>query len=56
LIGNVTNNQELLAARASFKPGVVRARGGRDCGKKKAEKSGRVCGLRAYWREYVTAA
>src|SRR5271154_640879 len=39
LIGSVINNQELLAARASFKLGVVGARGGRDCGRR-AKRSG----------------
>jgi hypothetical protein len=33
------NNQELLAARASFKLGVAGARGGRDCGRR-AKRSG----------------
>jgi hypothetical protein len=35
----VINNQELLAAWASFKLGVVGARGGRDCGRR-AKRSG----------------
>src|SRR5271154_6897272 len=39
LIGSVINNQELLAARASFKLGVVGARGRRDCGRG-AKRSG----------------
>src|SRR5436305_10429943 len=39
LIGSVINNQELLAARASFKLGFVGARGGRDCGRR-AKRSG----------------
>src|SRR5271170_5425343 len=39
LIGSVINNQELLAARASFKLGVVGARGGRDRGRR-AKRSG----------------
>ena len=34
LIGSVINNQELLAARASFKLGIVGVRGGRDDGRR----------------------